>query len=267
MASTLSSVPSSALPPAGTSTGPAPIADPPLAERGTTLHETVRSASWSARGVTKVVGSVDIGRGELEGFVVVGGALSADHLSVRGTLEVLGTLTVREELSVHGTLHVGAAVHAGEAAVSGSVRADGPVTIERRLVGRGGLSAPAVTALEIHLGGTVRVPGELRAGTIDIELADGSELGVVVGRTVRLVGPEGGMVDRLLGRFRRARITRVEAEAAELDRVEARTVVGREVLLGRETHVVLLDAATLRAHPTSRVGPESRSPPPRGLRR
>lgn len=239
----------------------------PLRERGAALHDEVRAETWSARGVTKVVGAVEVGVGELAGTVVVGGTFSARDLSVRGSLEVVGTLTVAGELSLHGSIRAGGAVRAGEAALAGAVRIDGPVEVAGTFVTRGSLAAEAVTAREARLAGSVRVPGEVRAVTVELELGEGSLLGSAVGRSVRAVGPEAGALDRLLGKFRHARIERIEAESVTLEKVEVGAVKAREVVLGRDAHVGWLEATRVRAHPTARVGPESRSPPPPGLRR
>jgi cytoskeletal protein CcmA (bactofilin family) len=237
-----------------------------LAERGTTLHDLVHASAWKARGLTKVLGAVDVGDADLEGTVVVGGPFTADSVSVRGTLEVRGMLTVRGELSLHGTLRAGGAT-AGSARLAGVVRADGPIATQGTLVARGSVSAPAVTGREVHLNGVVRVPGEVRADEVDLELAERSEVGTVFGRKARIFGPDGGAIDRLLGRYRHAHVERVEADALELERVEVTTVIAREAVLGRDAHVARLDVSKLKSHATSRVGPESRTAPPKGLRR
>lgn len=249
---------------AGTAAGAPGTTGPP---RRSTLYDSVVAPRWSTRGVTKVVGSVEIGQGSLEGWVVVGQKLSAEHLVVRGTLEVLGPLSVRGDLSVHGSLRAGSTAKVGDAALTGTVRCDGPLEVERRLVARGSLLLPTLRAGEAHLAGLVKVADELRAGVVDAELADGSEIGRLLARRVQVTGPYGGFVDRLLGRSRSATIDRIEGETIELERVEVRTVVGRKVVLRRDCHVDTLDAASVQAHPTSRIGPESRSPPPPGLRR
>lgn len=246
-------------------TGTPPSAS--LREKGVTLHDRLRASNWTARGLTKVVGAVDVGEAELDGVVVVGEGFTAERLAVHGTLDVRGPLVVRGELTLHGTIRAGQAVRAGEATLGGSVRADGPIVVDRRLVARASLTAPSVTALDAHLAGVVRVPGELRATTVDVELAEGSSLGSVVGRSVRLTGPEGGVLDRLLGRYRHAEVERIEGETVEVERVDVGTVAAKQAVLGRDAHVVRLDAVTVRAHPSSRVGPESRTPPPPGLRR
>lgn len=257
--------PSDSGPVGGDAAGPAPLGQ--VRERGATLRASVRADTWSARGLTKVVGSVEVGTGKLEGLVVVGEAVSARELTVRGSLEVSGPVTVSGELSLHGSIRAGGPVRAREAALAGTVLTDGGVEVSGTLVARGRFSAASVAARESRLAGVVQVSGEVRSAGVELELDEGSEVGTVVARTVRAVGPEGRTLDRLLGKFRHARIERIEAESVTLEKVEVGTVRAREVVLGRDAHVGLLDATKVRAHPSARIGPESRSPPPPGLRR
>ncbi len=257
--------PSDSEPASGEAAGPAH--DGQVRERGATLRTSVRAETWAARGLTKVVGSVEVGTGKLEGFVVVGEAISTRDLSVRGSLEVAGSITVSGELSLHGSIRAGGPLRAREAALTGTVRADSGAEVAGSLVARGRFSAASVAARESRLAGVVQVPGEVRSADVDLELDEGSELGTVVGRTVRAAGPEGRTLDRLLGKSRHARIEWIEAESVTLEKVEVGAVRAREVVLGRDAHVGLLDATKVRAHASARVGPESRSPPPPGLRR
>ncbi len=259
------SLPPSPAPPSARGVPAAPAAA--LRERGPVVHDTVRADTWSSHGVTKVTGVVEVGRAELEGAVVVGDRLTAEHLSVRGSLEVVGPLSVRSELSLHGAMRAGRGLEAGEAALAGTVQATGPVKVAGRLVSRGSLSVPSVEARESDLAGLLRVPGEIRSQTVELELADRSEVGAVLARSVSVRGPDGGLLDKLLGRSRRAHLERIEAETVTLEHVDVGSVSAREVVLGRDCHVERLEAVKVRTHPSSRIGPESRSPPPPGLRR
>ncbi len=239
----------------------------PIRERGTSLHSSVQAESWTARGLTKVVHSVAVGVADLGGTVIVGEDLTARELTVRGTLESAGALSVEGELGVHGTVGAARGVRAGAVVATGSVRSDGPVVATSRLIARGTFSAPSASAPELRLSGVVRIPGEVRGGEAELELAATSSVGTVIARTVRAGGPEGGWLDRILGRARAARIGRIEAERVTLERVEVESVVASEVAIGRDCHVRTVEASRLTTHPSSRVGPESRSPPPPGLRR
>lgn len=238
-----------------------------LAERGTTLHEDVRAGEWKAGGLTKVAGSVEVDRADLDGLVVVGGSLTATSLSVRGTLDVRGSVSVRDELGVHGIFRSVGAVHAGSISASGTLRSDGSISTDRDLVARGTFAGASISGRHVRLHGAVRVAGEIRAEEIELDLEAGSTVAAALGRTVKVVGPDGRPLDRVLGRSRRARVEHVEAEHAEFEQVEVGSVVARSVVLGRGAHVGRLDATEVTAHPTSRTGPESRSPPPPGLRR
>ena len=254
-------------PPSADPVSPGANLGTPRSDRGSSLHDAVRTERWTARGVAKVVGSVEVGVADLDGFVIVGEGFLARELSARGTLEVGGALDVRGELALHGSLRAGRGLHAGVATLAGSVRTDGPVAVDGRWVLHGSLSAPAASASETRLAGLIRLAGELRTSTAELDLDEASRLGSVVGRSVRVRGPDGGMIDRLLGRFRHAYVEHIEAETVELERVEVGSVVAREAILGRECHVGRLEVGKVHAHASSRVGPESRSPPPQGLRR
>lgn len=238
----------------------------PLREHGTTLHPSVRAATWTARGLTKVLGSVEVGTADLGGAVTIGGDVKAQAVSVRGSLNALGALIVEGELGVHGQLSA-ASLRVGTLAASGSVHSDGAVEATDRLVVRGSFSAPSVSAAEARLAGSVRVSKELRAAGAELELANGSEIGTIVAGTVRVTGPEGGLLDRILGKSREARVGRVEGERVTLERVDVESVFATEVTIGRDCHVRSVEATEVHVHPSSRVGPASRSPPPVGLRR
>jgi len=62
-------------------------------------------------------------------------------------------------------------------------------------------------------------------------------------------------------------VDRIEAESVKLEGVKVAFVRAPQVILGRGCHVTEVDGTIVRRHPSSHVGPESRSLPPYGLRR
>ena len=239
---------------------------------GTARHEQVRAARWTTSGAIKVLGDVDVGEGILAGLVTVGGKVSADSLRARGGLEVGGTVDVRGALSLDGTTHVSGTVHARSINARGQVRADGAVAADRELVVGGLLEAPSVSAGLVDLAGAAVVPGELVArGSVTCRVNDPSSLGTVRAPTVVIHGPATGLVPTLwrkvFGGSVRVAVERIEADRVELASVDVRFVRATSIVLGPGSHVAEIEGTVVRRHRTARVGPESRSPPPYGLRR
>ena len=246
---------------------PEEVRGPPVEDRGIVRHDEVRAQQWRVRGISKVVHGVEVGSADLDGTVVVGGPLSADRLTAHGALEVRGPLTVEGALLVRGALEAGAFVRAGEATLDGPVRSAGEVVTEGRLRTRRSLQAPSVRGGSVELRGSVRIPGPVVATSFEADLSGDSSLGSVQCRTFRLRGPAPNVVRRTLGRDAVVTVERIEAETVRLEGARVGFVRAAEVVLGRNAHVGALEGKVSRAHPSSRVGPESWSRPPRGLSR
>ena len=252
---------------------PPPVAAPTLprvprvVDRGIAHHDALRAEVWTARGTVKVTGDVEVVTADVGDALAVGGSVSAAAFSCRGSLEVEGAVRVRDLLRLRGTVHAAGLVHAGDLRLDGSARVVGAVTVDRSATVRGGLLAASVTAELLDLDGSATVPGELRATTVLAEFRRRSAFGKVFGRTVRLRGHVPNLVDKAFFHLDPATVERIEADSVELTAVSVAFVRAKEIVLGRHAHVTAAEGTIVRRHPTSSVGPESKSPPPYGLRR
>ncbi len=267
--------PSGAAPPAP---APKPAATPPAAppktprsgeirERGVSRRDHVHALRWSTAGSVKVLAEVDVGEAKLSGQTAVGGAVSADQLRSGGTLEVGGTVDVTGSLVSAGFLRTRGAVHAGQADLRGVVHLAGDLTVDRSLTVNGSLRAPSVRATGFLAEGALEVPGEVVASHVEVRFREKSHVGSVHGSTVRLTVRPPNPIEMVLGRALPVLVLRVEADSVELEGVDVRFVRAPEIVLGRNAHVTEFEGKLVRRHPSARVGPESRSPPPYGLSR
>ena len=238
-----------------------------LVDRGTVRREGVRADAWSVRGVAKVTRDVDVGRADLDGVVSIAGHLSAEAVRARGTLEVFGAVDVRGTFEARGNVRVGGAVHAVDLDLDGPNRFDGALSVDRRAHVRGLLHAPSFDGGLLEIDGSATVAGELRALHVRADLSGTSELGTVLARNVRVHGHRPNLLDKALFREARATVTRIEAESVDLANVRVGFVRATALVLGPGAHVTTVEGTVVRRHPRSRVGPESESVPPFGLRR
>jgi cytoskeletal protein CcmA (bactofilin family) len=238
-----------------------------IADRGTVRHDSVRVAHWSVTGTAKVTGPVEVGTADVRGTLAVGGKLSADQLRSRGNLEVEGPVEVRGPFSSRGTLRLAGDVHAVDLDLEGVARFAGAVRVDRTCSSRGVLHAPALTVGVLRMDGTAHVPGVVRALSVDATFREASELGRIEARTVRLRGKLPNLVDKVFFRERTVRVERIDAESVDLAGVEVGLVRAQKIVLGRGCHVTAVEGTIVSKHPSSVVGPESKSPPPFGLRR
>jgi cytoskeletal protein CcmA (bactofilin family) len=230
-------------------------------------HDAVRTERWKANGTVKVSGGVDVTTADVTGTISVGGALTAGSFRARGTLDVDGTVEVRELLAARGNVHCSATVHALDLSLVGTVRIGGAVSVDRTFTLRGVLHAPSVTAGVLEVDGSVEVPGEVRALNLLADLRHRSTLGSVRARRVRLRGRAPNVVDKVFFHLDPVTVERIEADSVELESVDVAFVRAKEIVLGRHAHVTAVEGTIVRRHPSSSVGPESKSPPPYGLRR
>jgi cytoskeletal protein CcmA (bactofilin family) len=262
-------------------TGPAGTPEPPVApspraaarrprvvvERGIVRYDALRTDRWKANGTVKVSGELVVGSGDVTGTLSVGGALSAGTFRSRGTLEVEGAVRVRELLSSRGDLRCATTVRAGDLSLHGTASFGGPVTVDRTCALRGTLHAPAVAAGILEFDGSVSIPGEVCARNVLAEFRHRSMLGSVLARQVRLRGRVPNLMDKAFFHLDPATVGRIEADSVELESVDVAFVRAKEIVLGRQAHVTALEGTVVRHHPSSSVGPRSKSPPPYGLRR
>lgn len=264
-----------ASPPSTGSSSSTPVTVPPalasreprVVDRGIARHESLLAALWRVDGTVKVTRDVDASRAELRGTVSVGGRLAADTLTSRGVLEVGGALDVRSVGRIRGSVRASGPVEARELTVEGSARLESAFAVERTCSIRGSLSAPSVRAGILLLEGEARIPGEVEALRVDATFLRPSALGTVRSPIVRLRGHLPNLVDKVFFHIERSRVERVEADRAELEGIDVHFVRAEQIVLGRGCHVTEVEGTIVRRHPTSSVGPQSKSPPPYGLRR
>lgn len=240
---------------------------PRLTDRGASRRDSVDAGRWSVRGNAKVTKDVRAGAVDARGWVSVGGAFSAGSLRGRGTIEVVGPIEVNGTASFQGTLRSEGTVRAIDLGLKGQVRAAGALVVDRTATIEGRVEVPSARIGVLRLTGTARIPGPLTGITFAAELRGTSEFGSITGRSVRLRSPVPTVVDKAFFRERSVSVQRIEAESVSLEGVEAAFVRAPQILLGRNCHVTTVEGTIVRQHPSSHVGPESRTPPPYGLRR
>lgn len=227
----------------------------------------MHTSRWTLRGTAKVQGDVDAGTVTIQGSLSVGGSMTADEVRVDGALDVAGAVVVQGPFRTNGDLRAGASSRAGDLDLRGSSRVIGDVTADRGLASRGHLTANNVHAAAVSFDGAAEVPGEVVASRVVGKFDRDSRLGTVRAREVRLKGHVATPVDKVLFRRVEVAVERIEGESVELEAVTVEFVRSPAVVLGRDAHIAHLEGSVVRRHPTSHVGPESRSPPPHGLRR
>jgi cytoskeletal protein CcmA (bactofilin family) len=249
-----------------------PARSGPIRDRGVVRRDAIRATGWTSDGVAKVLGDVDVVQGSSAGLVSIAGRLLAGTFRARGTLEVLGPVNVREELRVDGTIHFFAAVRAGAMVSAGTLRCGGDLGVDRAFVGTGSVEMPSVHTGAFEFTGAAAVPGDLEAmGRVRIGFRGDSRIGSIRAKRVELHGPPTSPIPTLwrsvFGGSAAVHVDRIEAESVALSAVDVGFVHAREIDLGPGAHVTALEGTIVRQHPTSRVGPESRTPKPHGLTR
>lgn len=259
--------------PAVPSTKPsAPPTGSEIRDAGTVRRDSIRATAWRSRGMSKVQGDVDVGVGSTTGLVSIGGRLTAQSFRARGTLEVVGATEVREQLTLDGTVHFRAPVHAGTLDARGTLRCPADVRVDRALTVTGSFEAPSAHVGLLDVTGTVDIPGDLDAVvSVRVRFRGDSHIHAIRTKSVVLEGPPSALIPtlvrRVFGGAAEVRIGRVEAETVELSAVYVEFVHAEKIVLGAGAHLREFEGTIVRRHPSSRVGPESRTPPPHGLSR
>lgn len=238
-----------------------------LRDFGTVRRDSVDADRWTAHGTVKVTADVTLGDGDLEGNVAIAGKVTAATLRSRGSLDVEGAFDVSGIFTGSGDLRAAVTLHAGDMDFRGSVHLGGALSVDRALRVRGALSAPRLTAGAVALEGEAQIAGDLIASAVQARLTNDSSFGLVRARSVRLRGRIPNLVEKVLGRRISVTARRVEADEVELEGIDVQFVHAPKIVLGREAHITEYEGTIVRRHPTGRVGFESRSAPPYGLRR
>jgi len=262
--------PAAAAPPKST---PPPAAPPPrpripeLHDRGTIHRDSVDAERWVVNGLVKVTGDVRLGDGQLVGTVAIGGRLSASSVQYHGTLDVDSDVETTGGLTGSGLLRAGSTLHAATADVRGTVRLARAVTVDRLAKVRGSLACPSARVGELDLDGEAHIPGELGGRVVTARFKQDSSLGTVRAGSVVLRTKRPNLVDKVFLRTVTVTVERVEADTTELAGVDVAFVRSPRIVLGPHAHVTEYEGTIEQRHPTSRVGFESKSPRPYGLRR
>lgn len=238
-----------------------------IRDRGVARRESVHALRWSTDGAVKVLGEVDVGEATLSGPTAIGGPLSAVSLRSSGTLELGASVDILNVWESSGSVRARGPVHAGDAELRGAAHLLGELNVARRLTVRGSLVASSVRAQSFVADGAVQVGGDVSAQRVDLRFRQRSHIGSVHAAAVRLTVRPPNPVEMVLGRHLPVEVLRIEADSVELEGVDVRFVRSPEIVLGRNAHVTEFEGRIVRRHPSARVGPESRSPPPHGLTR
>ena len=259
--------PPAAATPARPTPAPSPTRSGEIRDTGTVRRDSVNAERWSAGGTVKVTGDVSVGHGQWDGTVAIGGKLTAGAARSHGTLEVGGPVEVTGSFVTSGSFHAGGPLHAGDADLRGDVHVTGAVSVDRALSVRGLLNAPSLTVGGFAFQGEAHVPGDVVGPSVSADFSRDSELGTVRASRVRLRAKGPSLVGKVMGREVTVTVQRVEADSVDLEGVNVQFVRAPEIVLGRDAHVTEYEGTIVRRHPSSRVGFESRSPKPYGLRR
>jgi cytoskeletal protein CcmA (bactofilin family) len=259
---------------AGATTGGVPTADLPptvptplVVDRGTVRHAELRAIRWRVRGISKVDRDATAGQADLGGTVIVGGRLSVGSAEVDGSLEVRGAATASDRLRLRGTLTAAATVRGRQVELEGRLRVVGELSAESALRLRGSMDLGSVRAATVDLRGSGHVRGPIDVGSADLLLTGDAQLGEIRARSLRARGPVPNPVRWALGQETQVVVERIEADTVYLEGLRATFVRSPEIRLGPAAHLLAYEGRVLRAHRTSRVGLESWSQPPTGLRR
>lgn len=249
-------------------TAPAsPDAIPRQSDRGTARHPELRALRWRVRGISRVDRDVFVGRADLRGSVVVGGRLAAGSVAADGSLEVRGPIAVSGSFRLRGTLNAAAELTGRELDLAGRLRLAAALRAEGSVRLGGDVETGAIRASTVLLRGAGTIAGPVDAGSVDLGFRADATVGAVRARSIRVRGPVPNPVRWALGQEATVRVDRIEADTAYLEGARVEFVRAPEIRLGPAAHLVAYEGRLVATHRTSRVGPESWSPPPSGLRR
>ncbi len=260
--------------PGGPPSPPKPVAAslPPrtgqIIDRGTVRRESIRAEIWAIDGTAKVLGNVDVDRADLRGFVTIAGALRADRVLARGELEVVGIVTARGTLEVRGQCRTLTDVVARDAGFEGTVHIGGALRVTHLLEVRGQLTVVgSASAGFFQADGQFEIGGTLRAPRVQATIRGVSHIGTVEGGDVRFTLPVRLPILRSILESGTLDIDRIEAETVHIEGVTVQYLRAARIVVGPNCHVVRYDGTIVSCHPSSHLGPESRSPRPAGMSR
>jgi len=262
--------------------GPAPIPGPtpapstaPARERwlrtvGAGRYPSVLAERWTVQGMAKVTGDADATALEAQGSVSVGGVLRAGNVSIEGSLEVSGTAHIEGRAEIQGPARFDRSVDAGDLEVAGTLQVQGPVVVRglARWAGETVLHADARCG-RLVVEGAIESPGALDAESVAIHFDRDSRIETLRAPTITVTRPAGLPFKLpLIGKDPPTlTVLRMEGSHVELQGTDVEFLRADQIVLGPGCHVARVIGDVVKVDPTSHVGPESRSPPPYGIRR
>jgi cytoskeletal protein CcmA (bactofilin family) len=224
----------------------------------------VRARSWSARGGAKVLGDVEVETSDLSGVVSIRGKIRAQRFRVVGTLDATGPVDVSGPLEIEGSARLTGPVQAGAWSLKGPGKIGGTLRVAGTASWKGRLEvAGDLTASAVDFEGGLEASGDLVAPTILGRLKGPSTVANIRATKLTLTRP-GFLPPMQTGALT---VVRIDATEVHLEGVQAEFVKAEHVTLGPGCHIASIEGRLLSVHPSSHVGPESRSPKPYGLTR
>lgn len=260
-----------ATPPAASAPAP-PAAAPPapparsgdLADRGGTVRELVRARSWRIEGPARATKGVDVELLELRGDLAVAGTITADRVDTDGRLSASGAATgtaawrLLGETRLGGALSVGSLFTKGRLDVRGDLKSVGAVQAEGSLDVLGALSAASLA-----LDGAISATGDVTAPEISLVIRGPSKVANLRGRRIVVHRPAPFWESEPAG----LDVLEIEADEVRLAGVTAQYVRADRVTVGPGCQLTRVDGSIVAQSPRSHVGPQSKSPRPKGLSR
>lgn len=275
MATVLSAPSTGAVSPTGGAASASPPAAPlagAIRQAGASRVTSVRTLEWSARGFTKVLGNVEVGRGVTSGSLAIGGSLTGGELDLSGTTRVECDVRAAKSLRTRGSFRAGGSLFGRTVRLSGMGHISGGVEISEGLRWDGSLDVGQdVRSDAVRFHGSLHVLGTLRARTISGVVERLSSVGAIEADWVeiRRRPPLLPFALPILPppAWHTLAVARIEATEAHLSGVRAHRLKADRIWLGPNTHVEYVEGTIVERDKTAHVGPESESPPPPGMNR
>ncbi len=250
-----------------------------LRDHGVVRYDTLTADAWRLQGAARILGDADVGVAELSDRVTIGGRLTAEQVEADGLLEVHGPAGITGRFRLKGTYRGDAEFHAGSAEFEGLARFAGPVRVDRLLAVTGRIDAPRVEAGTVVVRGALQIGTDLSATLLDATLRGPASIEHLTADTVRIAReavpmqawmptPVRHLTRQLLGRGEAGlSVLRIDGRSVELEGVHVGYLRADTITVGADCRIDRYDGRILRAHPSSRIGPSSISPPPYGMTR
>jgi cytoskeletal protein CcmA (bactofilin family) len=231
------------------------------------VRDAVRAESWTVDGIAKVTGAMDVGETRIDGSLTVGGLLSGERVTLKGTLDAGGAIEVTGSFETNGTTRIVGRLRADRVRLEGASRVGGSIEASTLVRVRGTFVGSDVTAGSFVGDGKLELGGTLAAADVEVTFRAASHVGTIRASRVRLALVAPNPVELVLGRQILVQVDRIEADEVDLEGVDVAFVRSPRIRLGRDAHVSGYEGVIEKQHPSARVGPESRSPRPHGLHR